>query len=263
MLDIVQNKVALPQSFYATHGLPDKTSENYAAIPTFRVVHALEKAGFELTKASQKGVRKAKNAGYQMHVATFRHNSLTGDNTLVPQIALCNSSNGTCAFRLIAGAYVFACSNGLFFGKEQFASFGVSHKGQDLTNRVITAAFEIIYQAQIQAQTITEWQSIPMPYARQLDFAYHARALRFETIKDASGKDIWPVELGDLLYPRHWEQRQDNLFNIYNRVQETLLRGGIKSLGQNGKIRNTRPIKSIETDLAINADLFALAKQFA
>jgi hypothetical protein len=265
MLDIVSQKqlVSLPTSFYATRGLPEKTSDKYAAIPTYRVVHALEKDGFEVVNASQKSVRKAENSGYQLHVARLRHVSLTGNNLLVPEIGLLNSSNATSGFKLISGASVFLCANGLCFAEKNMGSFTVSHRGEQLLERVLLAARAIMQHAKEQAELLTTWQGVHMTYSRQLDFAYHARALRFSPIKQEDGRELWPIEAGDLLQARRFAERADNLYNVFNRVQEHLVRGGLQALGQNNRTRATRAIKSIETDLNINAKLYSLAKQFA
>lgn len=265
MLDTVSqnNLVALPASFYATQGLPVKTSENYAAIPTYRVIHALEKEGYQVVYAAQRSVRKKENAGYQLHVAKLRHESAQGSRFLVPEIALLNSSNGTSGFKLVSGAHVFACANGLCFAKDLYGSFFVPHRGKDLIERILLAASGILRHAEQASSVLTEWQAIHVPYHRQLDFAFHARALRFEPLKTDSGKELWPVEAGDLLECRHFEQREDNLFNVYNRIQESLVRGGLRSLTSKGKYRSTRHIKSIEQDIALNGALFELAKQYA
>lgn len=264
MLDFaaIQNKVALPKAFYATSG-NEKTSEKYQAIASYRIVHALEKAGFETVYASQARFRVRHNDGYQKHVAKFRHADYSGNNVLVPEIALANSANGSSTCNMIGGAYVFACTNGLFFGHDVSMHLKVTHRGADLTDRIIDAAFTLIANAKREASIVSEWQSIAMPYWRQLDFAERARALRYKPMAQDSGPDLWPVEIGDLLTCRHFEQRADNLFNVYNRIQEALIRGGMPSLSNKGKTRRARPIKAIEQDIAINQGLFELAKQYA
>ena len=262
MLDFVQNLLELPKAFYATSG-NEKTSDKYQAIASYRIVHALEKAGFETVYANQSRVRVNHNDGYQRHIAKFRHADYLGNSVLVPEIALSNSANGSSTFKLIAGAYVFACTNGLFFGHDVTASLTVTHRGADLTDRIIEAAFTLIDAAHKESSIASEWQSIPMPYFRQLELAERARSLRYKPVAQDSAPDLWPIEAGDLLTCRHFEQRADNLFNVFNRIQEALIRGGMPSLSNNGKTRRARPIKAIEQDISINQDLFALAKQYA
>jgi len=266
MLDTLSQNtlVTLPSAFYATHGRPDATSEKYEAIPTYRIIHALEKEGFQVVYASQRRTRVKENNGYQLHAAKLRHKDAQALGAAIPEIALLNSSNGTSGFKLVSGAHVFACSNGLCFAQDNKGSFFVPHRGNGLTDRIIEAARSILSHAAFTTAMMQDWQSVPMPYFKQLDFAFHARALRFEPIVDnVSRETFWPVEAGDLLECRHYAQRENNLFNVFNRIQESLIRGGLKARGQNYKTRATKHIKGIEQDIKLNAALFELAKQYA
>ena len=59
-----------------------------------------------------------------------------------------------------------------------------------------------------------------------------------------------------------------DLWRVFNRVQENLIRGGIKGgpkLWDNGKVqsRSVRPVRGITQGIALNADLWSLAEKIA
>ncbi|MEE1707246.1 DUF932 domain-containing protein, partial [Pseudomonas aeruginosa] len=50
-----------------------------------------------------------------------------------------------------------------------------------------------------------------------------------------------------------------DLWSVFNRTQENLIRGGLLGRGGNGRRQRTRPVQGIDQDLRLNRALWLLA----
>ena len=50
-----------------------------------------------------------------------------------------------------------------------------------------------------------------------------------------------------------------DLWSVFNRIQENLIRGGLVGRGNRGRRQRTRPVQSIDQDLRLNRALWLLA----
>jgi hypothetical protein len=66
----------------------------------------------------------------------------------------------------------------------------------------------------------------------------------------------------ELLTPVRTEDEGDSLWNVYNVLQEKMIKGSFMAPGKNGKNRKQRPITSIKKDLDYNQRLWSVAEQF-
>jgi hypothetical protein len=69
------------------------------------------------------------------------------------------------------------------------------------------------------------------------------------------------MQPAQLLACRRSEDLGDDLWRVYNRCQEHLLRGGLSRRSITGRLNRTRPIGSIRRDVALNGQLWDLAMQ--
>jgi hypothetical protein len=67
----------------------------------------------------------------------------------------------------------------------------------------------------------------------------------------------------ELIKPTRKEDEGDNLWSVYNVVQEKLIHGMFDVYGVGGKQRKARKIKNFQQDTKINQDLYELALQYA
>jgi len=63
-----------------------------------------------------------------------------------------------------------------------------------------------------------------------------------------------------LLVPRRWDDRKSDLWSIFNRVQENLVKGGLTGRTANGRRQRTRPVQGIDQNLRLNRALWMLAE---
>ena len=63
----------------------------------------------------------------------------------------------------------------------------------------------------------------------------------------------------DILDPKRKEDKGDDLWKVFNVVQEKITQGDFSAALKGAKVRKVRKIKSFEKDLKVNKQLFQLA----
>jgi len=63
----------------------------------------------------------------------------------------------------------------------------------------------------------------------------------------------------DILDPKRDEDKGDDLWRVFNVVQEKITQGDFHAALTGAKVRKVRKIKSFEKDLKVNKELFKLA----
>jgi hypothetical protein len=172
---------------------------------------------------------------------------------------LTNSHDTGSSYKLSAGLFRVWCSNGATTPVGEYGIYRVEHRGSVIDD-VIEASYRIIDDnIPLLTSRVQEFQSIQLPVSRQLEFAERAASLRW---------DKAPVEPFELLEPRRQSDVGSDLWHVFNRIQENIVRGGIRYERYNdetGRIRRarTRPIRSVSQDLDFNVKLWRLAEEYA
>ena len=234
-------------------------SKHYSFVPTSRVINDLRTMGWNPVDAVQVKARKQSTNGYQKHMITFENDSYKKENTTeYPQLLLTNSHDGGNAFTLSAGIFRLVCSNGLVIKTEDYGTSRLVHKGysfdsiQKLVNDFVATIDETLTR-------ITAMKEVELTKAQQMEFAKAAALLRF-TEKSYNEQNISDVvELDDLLSVDRKEDAGDGLWEVYNRVQESIVQGSFHYIGGNKKSRKARPIKNFKQSIDVNKKLSELA----
>jgi len=234
-------------------------SKHYSFVPTMKVVNDLRTLGYEVTDAVQVKSRKKSTNGYQKHMITFEHPKYKVDNSEeYPQILLTNSHDGGNAFTLSAGIFRLVCSNGLVIKTEDYGSARLVHKGYsfEAVQKLVKEFEETVGEV---LNKITEMKKVELNREQQIKFAKQAALLRF-TEKSYNEDNIDKViDLDDLLNVERVEDAGNGLYEVFNRVQESLIQGKFHYLGGNKKFRKARPIKNFKQSINVNKKLSALA----
>lgn len=217
----------------------------------------IQGAGWTPYDADEARVRIKGRKGYQRHVIKFTMNDLitkTGQERI--DLILFNSHNRATAFKLAVGIFRFVCSNGLVIG-EDFLSF--SHRHIGFEHELFIKQINMIAESgNMISQKIDNFKTIEMSPTDVNRFAWQAASL----IDD----DPNQVNLYDISKARRFEDRQNDLWTVYNRAQENIIKGGIRRAGttEMGRPRkNTRRIQSIARDLKLNRQLWDLTEETA
>ncbi|HAF2376717.1 TPA: DUF945 domain-containing protein, partial [Salmonella enterica] len=64
-----------------------------------------------------------------------------------------------------------------------------------------------------------------------------------------------------ILTPRRYEDRKDDLWSVFNRIQENLSKGGLPGRTAKGKRTHTRAVNGIDGDVRLNRALWVMAEQ--
>ena len=234
-------------------------SEHYSFVPTMNVINDLRELGYEVTDAVQVKARKKSTNGYQKHMITFEHPKYKVEGTEeYPQILLTNSHDGGNAFTLSAGIFRLVCSNGLVIKTEDYGSARLVHKGYsfEAVQKLVKEFEETVDEV---LTKITAMKKVQLTKEQQIEFAKQAALLRFKAKsynEDNIGK---VVDLDDLLNVDRKEDAGDGLYEIFNRVQESLINGKYHYLGTKDKRRKARPIKNFKQNIEVNSKLSKLA----
>ncbi|EPT4935903.1 DUF932 domain-containing protein, partial [Escherichia coli] len=71
-----------------------------------------------------------------------------------------------------------------------------------------------------------------------------------------------PVTPEQIITPRRLEDKQNDLWTTWQRVQENMIKGGLSGRSASGKNTRTRGITGIDGDIRINKALWMIAEQF-
>lgn len=244
-----------------------KVSDKYSFLPTYQLIEDMEKLGWSVSDAKMAITKNKAQKQYGKHMITFFNpdiviNDDQGEVEAYPQILIVNNHRGWGKLRFEVGVFRLICSNGLVI-KEQgkdFGSFELRHMGysfeelKELVQKAIDTLPSVVSK-------INQFTERIMTKDEQKEFAKKALAIRFGEEKIAS---ITDQALIDMLTPIRAQDKGDDLYRVFNRVQESIMRGGfnIPSNTKSGT-KKVRRITNMLKDLDINQDLWVLAESYS
>lgn len=229
----------------------ESRSQRYSYIPTAAVLSELRKEGFQPFMVCQTRVRQEDRRDYTKHMLRLRHASQI-DGAEANEIILLNSHDGTSSYQMLAGMFRFVCQNGLVCG-DTFADVRVPHKG-NVTDDVIEGAYEVLHGFEQVEHSRDAMRVITLDDGEAEVFARSALTLKY----DEPGKSV-PITESQVLRPRRFDDNQSDLWSIFNRVQENLVKGGLTSRTANGRQQRTRAVQGIDQNVRLNRALWLLA----
>lgn len=234
-------------------GKHESRSERYTYIPTIDVLRGLRNEGFQPFMVCQTRVRAEDKRAFTKHLIRMRPASeITGED--VNEVILLNSHDGSSGFQLLGGVYRFVCQNGMVAG-ETIGEVRVPHRGNIVQN-VINGAFDVLDGFDLIREQKDGMKAVTLDRDEQHAFARSALALRY----DPSGTEApAPVTESQLLAPRRFEDRRDDLWTVFQRTQENLTKGGLHGRSRSGRSISTRPITGIDQNVKLNRALWMLA----
>ena len=246
-------------------GAHSSRSERYSHIPTFEVLEALKKEGFDPWEVRVGGSGDEDKRAHTKHLIRLRQRAnmgLVGGSVF--EVILRNAHDGTSAYALMAGFFKMVCSNGLVTSDGELAELRVPHKG-DVVSKVIEGTYEVLDSAPLAIEHVRQMEAITLSRPEQLAFAESAAMLRWAP--DENGTSTVPVMPESVIYPRRYEDNTPSLWNTFNRAQEALVNGGLhySTPNANGRLvhRQSRPVRAIDGNVTLNRALWALASKMA
>lgn len=230
----------------------ESRSDRYSYIPTSVILNGLRNEGFQPFMVAQTRCRDAGKREFTKHMIRLRHAGEIND-TEATEIILLNSHDGTSSYQMMAGMFRFVCTNGLVCG-DVYGDVRVRHKG-NVSDDVIEGAYTVLESTKRAKNARDEMRGIALDSREQQAFASSALLLRYET-PDAS-----PIQPQQILRPRRWEDDKHDLWSVFNKVQENMLKGGLRGYNANNRRTTTREVTGIDQSTRLNRALWTLAEQ--
>jgi len=152
------------------------------------------------------------------------------------------------------GYFRLACTNGLVIG-EVSASMALIHRAGEIAQ--LTKLMEEMRERHIKAMSVIErWRNINLSRGLQHQLALEMAKLRF-------GGTAGKYDLDSALRVRRPEDEGDDLWRVFNRLQESYVRGGVSYVGNGGDVRSSRAIDGVVADTGFNLAAWAAAERIA
>jgi len=228
-------------------------SDKYSFIPTINAVNHLRDAGWAPIEAKQGSPRLFEKRNFQRHAITFTKPELDlGDRRI--QMTLYNSHDTGSSYILSGGIYRLVCANGMMVGSNQ-AEYRHRHMNFDADLFIESAKF-VAEKMNIIAENLVDWEAIQLTPNEQGTFAIAAHEVMFQ------GKNP-TVNPEQLLTARREADKGNDLWTTFNRIQENVIKGGLKGRSALGRRSQTRGVTSIHRDKVLNQSLWSMADYMA
>lgn len=259
-LDTRQLKRFAP-TLFAKHGIQGvenvkDVSEAYGFVSTSEIIDAMADSGYPCVEVRQSRRRDEARMPFTKHMVKFRHSgtikNLMKRGDVIPQIVMLNSHDRSSGFQLYAGMFRLVCSNGLLVAESELvAPIKIRHSSsmvQDIVekSRMLAKGADGVYTLR------EDMLRTPMTQKAALAFAHEAIEFRPPRRTGIMTPD-------SLLEIRREEDKPLDLWHVFNRVQENMLRGGVATQTEGGRSVQTKGIGRIERDVDVNSALWGLA----
>jgi hypothetical protein len=270
MFSIEDLKSKAPAVFRtAEEGAKNGASSKYLFIPTVDVIEDLSKFGWDIYDVAQQKSKTSPDT--TRHLVRFRHKDFgaVGLNGNVPEILFTNSHDRTKSMNFHVGIFRLICSNGLVVADSTFSKLNVKHN--TLTGHTLESVRELIADVTsnlpVVFDNIKRFEAKKLSEKKRRELVMKMFAVRYPDYLNEDGtvrmSDIEASTSIDMfLVPKRAEDAPDNLWCVFNRVQERLIGGEYSHIGIDGKVRHARPIKNITLGLTINEGLWQVANSF-
>jgi len=249
-----------------------RVSERYVFANTETVIDDLAKEGWLPVEAKQVRSRKVTAFGVRsFHMIAFQNPGVyiskkADDGSEVvdcyPRIILTNSHDGFNSFRFMVGLFRLVCSNGLIIATDQMADIHVRHVNYSFEElrSVIATAMTQVHEQVTAMNAMTE---VVLDEQQKSELARKAICIR----KNAAEPDKVHVSedtISKILTPMRKEDEGDTLWQVFNVLQEHLMRGDYYARSSaTARPRKARALTSVAKTIDFNKGLFRAAYEYA
>lgn len=263
--DIEDIRKHAPSAFSEVQS-PD-VSNRYSFVPTFELIEAFHKLGWDPAYARQVG-----RGLYGRHVIRLNNPDLgymdLKSDKVKPQLLLDNSHNGTSSAQIHMGLFRLVCTNGLVVAMPgMYTSVRLRHLGIDM--KELKELMTIVAEQYTTVGThINAMQNHKLHREEQEQFVIKALAAREPmvfinddgTINMKKATTI--INPKDILTPLRGEDTKEDLWTVYNIVQERFVKGEFERRTMNGRRARPRSINQAARNIDFNKKLWELASEY-
>ena len=240
---------------FATSPTNDKVSEKYTVANTYTVIQDMEKLGWKVVRAAQRRATKKSSGRFSYHMVALQNpdikitKQVDGGEEIVecfPQIILTNSHDGLSCFQFRVGLYRCICSNGLVISDAELSEFKIRHIYYSFENlRAVVG--RILEALPSKVERMSQMSNVLLSEDQKLDFAKKALSIRKGVKEEELQMDEETYK--DLLTPVRKEDEGSSLWNVYNVLQEKIVKGGYTTAEEGKKARKVRKVTSFIKEL--------------
>jgi hypothetical protein len=236
----------------------ESRSARYAYIPTSQVLAGLRENGFHPVAVGQARARDEGKATHTKHMirlrsaSAFARDRAVGDS--INEIVIVNSHDGSSAYHMMAGVFRLVCTNGMIAGGID-TEFKIQHSGK-VRDDVVEGAHKLLGRFGAVDESRAAMAGTILTTGEQTAFARAALSVRY----DVENPDDAPITAEQALTVRRREDAGNDTWSTLNRVQENLLRGGLRIAGRQRR-EKTREVRGIDGNVGLNRALWILAEE--
>ena len=266
-LSMEEIKKNCPAAFKSEPTNPN-VSKKYVQANTATVIEDLAKLGWYPVQAKQCKERKNSSGIRSFHMIAFQNPDVKiikdghGGEIVdaYPRIILTNSHDGFNSFKFMVGLFRLVCSNGLVVSTDEFENMSIRHVNYDFETLrdVVKTAIEKVPNIVCK---MNEMKKTILSEEQQKEIASSVIKIR-KNIPEDEKFDIDEDTIRDILMPQREEDGGADLWSVFNRCQERMIKGGYSSVNSQNKMRKQRGITSIKRDVDCNQKLWAIAERY-
>jgi len=235
-------------SVFATSPSPKMTGK-YTFVPTEEVIEFFDREGWQVSSVKQTG-----KGIHSLHEIKFRNGELPKVGDTLVEAVIRNSHNGSAAFSMGAGLFRLVCSNGLTVPTAVAEKFTMRHNQFQLDDvKQLADAFS--KKLPMIEQSVGRMMSRELTTDEKIDFVRESAKIRFN-----SEKTLNDLEILGLLTPNRKDDEGDDMWKVFNVIQEKFIRGGVRVTNNRGKVTKMKGIENIISQNNINTKLWELAE---
>ena len=246
----IQDIKSIAPAIFSTSADP-KMSNKYSFVPTIELMENFTNEGWELSSVRQNG-----KGIYGVHEIRFRNGELPAVGDTLVEAIVRNSHNGTTALTVGAGLFRVACSNGLVVPTSTAEQFTVRHMGFD-SDEVKRLTESFAKKLPIIQNSVDKMMGKMLTEGEKIDFAKNA-----SIIKWGMGSIPATLNMEELITPIRKEDEGDDLWKVFNVVQEKFIKGGVEYKSNKGRKTSLKGLKNIMVTNQMNTKLWTLAEAF-
>jgi hypothetical protein len=239
---------SIAPSVFATEP-SSKMTNKYSFVPTDQVMEFFDREGWEIASVKQSG-----RGLHAVHELRYRNSELPKVGDTLVEAVIRNSHNGTSAFSMGAGLFRLVCSNGLTVPTSVAESFKLRHNHFSLDD-VKELADSFSKKLPMIEGSVSKMMERELSLDEKRNFVMDAAKIRW-----AVGSVPTTINVEDILNPLRKEDQGDDLWRVFNVVQEKMMRGGVTYKSARGRSTSLKGIKSIQASNRLNTKLWENAE---
>jgi len=214
---------------------PD-TSKRYGLVNTMEAMNVLSDYGYRPTRAIQQPNRIEGRQKFNKHLIAFSHKDELAKTDLESrtEVLLYNSHDGKSSLKLFSGVFRFVCDNGIVAGEGFKNTLRHSHTTANNFEGLLTKTLDGLPQVKEQVEKLSKTE---LNVKQILDLAKQAASLRWKHLPESefsfdykepdTGLYFTDDTIQEIALPTRREDNGRNSWKVFNRIQESILKGGV------------------------------------